>query len=450
MKQSMNAQYFINILNNIFAKIEFCIFNLKDRFPNIGRLLAFGWHIVYRIKIKIEKKAIQIKAKIQYGNDIFDFDKIYWINPHKIKNYITVKLDKRDNYSRIISGNWDRSIKTFEELSVYKAFIKRFKEGKKWEETQFYNRVLNEVISSKEKWGCNNKQALDARFRGLDLLYKEIKKNGYKSQKEIYSSKRLFEKLEKHVIDNEVAIAIGRGGQILFVDGRHRLSIAKMLNIPKIPVMIATRHKKWIDFKKELYYFSKSRQSEKLYQTLTHPDLQDIPFLHGDTRYNMIKENISHSKGTLLDIGANLGYFCHKFEDDGFDCFAVENNPIYKYFLRKLKKSEEKKFKIISESIFDYKKDQDLNFDVVLALNIFHHFLKTKENYINLINLLKRIKTNEFFFGAHLPKQLQKINAYRNYNPDEFVDIIINNSCLNKSKLLGKTSDGRSLFKLSK
>jgi len=59
----------------------------------------------------------------------------------------------------------------------------------------------------------------------------------------------------------------------------------------------------------------------------------------------MIKENISTSQGTLLEIGANLGYSCHKFEDEGFERYASEENRVSLYFLKKLKKAKIKSSK---------------------------------------------------------------------------------------------------------
>ena len=81
-----------------------------------------------------------------------------------------------------------------------------------------------------------------------------------------------------------------------------------------------------MEFRKKLIDFSKNCPRGVLDYQLTHPDLQDIPFKYNDLCFNLIKENITISQGTLLDIGANLGYFCHKFEDLGFDCYGVESN----------------------------------------------------------------------------------------------------------------------------
>ena len=296
------------------------------------------------------------------------------------------------------------------------------------------------------KWGCTNREQWEERLKKVESLYYQIKRDGYKPQKEIYSPKGWLEKIEKPMaILDDITIAIGRNGELLLIEGRHRLSTARLLNLPEIPVRIIFRHKKWMDFRRELMLFVDN--NGRLYQPLTHFDLQDIPSLHGEKRFNMIKEKLSTSKGTLLDIGAELGYFCHKFEEEGLDCYAVEENLKRLYLLKKLKKAENRKFEIVPESIFEYKKNQELTFNVVLALNVFHHFLDTKDTYLNLIKLLKRIKAKEFFFEAYRLDEVR--GRYREYTPEQFVDFIIENSDFNKSEFIGKAEDGRSLYKLT-
>ena len=187
------------------------------------------------------------------------------------------------------------------------------------------------------------------------------------------------------------------------------------------------------------------------YQPIVNSSLRDIPFLkEGEVRFKIIKENLSISKGTLLDIGANLGYFCHKFEDEGFDCYAVEANRTLCYFMEKLKKAEYKKFKVIPQSIFDYKRKEELVFDVVLALSVFHNFLLRKDTYFELIKLLKRLKAKELFLETYFfdPSQPPK-NYYKNYTPEEFANFIIENSWFKKAEFIGRSEQGRPIYKLT-
>lgn len=211
--------------------------------------------------------------------------------------------------------------------------------------------------------------------------------------------------------------------------------------------------------KKELEIFFKGIKNKEFkkgnayqpYQPILNRGLRDLPFLkEGEVRFKTIKDNLFASKGTLLDIGANLGYFCHKFEDEGFDCYAVEANRMLCYFMEKLKKAENKKFKVIPQSIFDYKRNEDLVFDVVLALSVLHNFLQRKDLYFGLIKLLKRLKAKELFLETYFfdPTNPPK-GYYKNYAPEEFIAFIFENSCFKKAEFIGKSEQGRPIYKLT-
>ena len=422
------------------------IFDLNDNFILVGLPLVIGWSILHRLKFILSTKIQDLKGQLKYGIDKIDSDKIYQVNPQRIQYYLKGRFKKWSNYAKIRKGDWDRLKLPIEDLSVYKAVIQKFNEGKNWEAINFYQKVLKDISKGKVIWGCKNKEDWDKRLNGIESLYYKIKNSSYKSKNELFQSKELFIKLDIPIFFNNITVNIGKDGELILVEGKFMLSLAKLLEIPEVPFIIKARHKKWISFKKDLSYLS--RQGS-LYQQCTHPDLQEFPFFYGHMRFNMIKENLSISKGNVLDIGANLGYFCRKFEELGFDCYAVEANLYYVYFLKKLKKAENKKFKIIPGSIFNYKKNQEITFDVVLALFIFHHFLKRRNTYFNLVKLLNRIKVKELFFGAHNPKSFQDKKVYKNYTPDQFVNFILENSCLNKAKFIGKTENGRRLYKLT-
>ena len=88
--------------------------------------------------------------------------------------------------------------------------------------------------------------------------------------------------------------------------------------------------------------------------------------------------------------------------------------------------------------------------DVILALNILHHFCKTEALHERLIKLLERMNTADIMlFQAHRhdpPGQME--GAFQNYTEDEFLKFIAKHTGLNQSKKLGVASDGRPLFKL--
>jgi 2-polyprenyl-3-methyl-5-hydroxy-6-metoxy-1,4-benzoquinol methylase len=305
--------------------------------------------------------------------------------------------------------------------------------------------VFERIKSGKSSWGIRNEVDFDKRCKYLDLLYAAIKTNGYILNR--FGN-------DKDTGYDEIDVNIGRNGEYLFQNGVHRLSVAKILGIKCVPVMVFVRHKKWQEFRNYVISYAQKQPRAKLYQPIVHPDLSDIPYDLEDHNCQDLMEAIQHhlgkNKGTLLDIGANVGYFCHKFEDLGYHCFAVEQDLASFEILRKIRTAEGKKFEVINKSIFDVDRLEDLKFDVVLALNIFHHFLKRKQTFLQLKQLLKNLNMDVMFFEAHLYHEEQMKDAYVNFTEAEFIDFLITNTSLTKSEVIYSAKNGRAVFKLSK
>ncbi|HUV46099.1 MAG TPA: class I SAM-dependent methyltransferase [Dehalococcoidia bacterium] len=423
---------------NILSKVSesrhiLYILQRLDSYPSLKKRVFSLIYEIWQFYLKISGYAI---------SKVIDLDKTYWVNPNRIiystRRAFNIFLHK----GKVIGGNWDlaKNRKAFEDSDVYQAFCQRFLNQKSWQETEFYHRVVAEISSGKIKWGCKCREEFDDRCKKLDELYQSVRDNGYETQGELGSRYRdLFK-------EDEVTVSIARTGELLFTNGRHRLSIAKLLGIEAIPVKVTVRHQKWVKFRKQILAYAESQPVRKIYDPLPYPDLADIPSFYGEDRFNIIKQNLSARTGAVLDIGSHWGYFCHKLEDEGFDCYAVENNPIHIYFLNKLREAENKKFKVIYGSIFDYQERTD--FDVVLALNIFHHFLKFKTSYLKLIELLKRLEMRELFFQAEISDSSQMKNAYKNYSPSDFTAFILEHSCLREAQYIGESQDRRPIYKL--
>lgn len=378
---------------------------------------------------------------------ILDADRTYWVDPHKIEYaLISGKFEQYDKYldrGKVIGGNWDQKRVRFTEMSgIYHWLEDRFIHGMRWEETEFYQRVLYEISKNPGNIYAGNKAELDERCGHLDSLFQDIKTNGFRCQQEIRQDEN-----NPYKGEDEITVKIGRDGALLFEDGQHRLAIAKLLDVDRIPIKITARHSEWYRFRKEITQYGREYWGEeKVYHPITHPDLSDIPSVYGDERFEIIKAYMPVKSGDLLDIGAQWGYFCHKFEEEGFNCYAVESDAPTRYFLEKLKIAENRKFKIIYRSILDYR--DRIDFDVVLALNIFHHFIKTEETYYKLIDLLKSLDMKVMFFQPPLPDTPQMQGAYRNFACDEFADFILENSNLNEATYIGEAEGGRPIYRL--
>ena len=199
----------------------------------------------------------------------------------------------------VLSGNWDITNYKFTEIDAYRAFNDRIEKGTEWRDTDFYKNIRTRIESGKNVWDLKNSADLDERFQDLDLLIEKIKTEGYKIIRS-FSASTTFD---------EIDVNIGRNGEYLFQDGRHRLSIAKILGIKCVPVMVYVSHKKWIELREFIISYAQSLTlGGKLYQPIIHPDLSDIPYDTNSHDFQLVMEIFA--KKMERKEGVLLRYWC--------------------------------------------------------------------------------------------------------------------------------------------
>lgn len=225
--------------------------------------------------------------------------KIVWVDPDEISR-ISGRVDRSkyryQDIGSIKEGDWDKlplhrndterdhpikesfsSEEYVENTVFFKSFKRHFQENKEWEDTILFQRVhkaFNNGVSIFRN--PQNKKDIENRFKEIDRLYKRINRLGFIPQYELVNQYGLKHKHISYldIIADEITIDIGRDGQLLFVDGRHRLIIAKILNIQEVPVTILTRHTNWLNKRSRTY------SSKKAIET-NHPDLAEISLFSG-------------------------------------------------------------------------------------------------------------------------------------------------------------------------
>ena len=158
---------------------------------------------------------------------------VYWVNPKSIKYGSRKTFNLIEDKGKIIDGDWDleKPIREISKSSWLLSTHERIIDDINWCKTSIYKKGL-ESINLRGKWGGHkSEESLCRRFKRLETLLQSIKKNGY-----------LINPLQA-----DVSVNIGRNGEIRFNDGIHRLCIAKVLKLDKIPIQIVVRHPKWIE-----------------------------------------------------------------------------------------------------------------------------------------------------------------------------------------------------------
>ena len=417
----------ISIIWNIFNKIpnlkerlfRFYAWKIFEKVPKLKDLIYKIYDRFWFLELLIDNDQFN-PLDLQTNNYELDLGKINFV----VNNYQANDMSKLPN-------EWDLvpNITRIEDTNEFQLIKKHFTDNVDWKEINEYKYFRNILSNNQKILNCSNEQEFITYLKSLDDSFQKLMRD------------------ESTSVHYGFKVGVGRFGEFMLLDDIFLISLFIIISIKKIAIEVVLRHPLWIKFSSEFLRFQSVHG--ELYQPLIHPDLR-FESSYTDQRFLIILENLAITNGALLDIGANLAYFCHKFEDLGFDCYAVEIRPSNVHYMKKLRDIEGKKFKIINKSIFDL--NLKLDFDIVLALNIFHHFLREKELYQNLIEFLSRLKLKTMYFQPHDPSEKIMRNAYVNYDNEQFARFIIKYSCLNKFELINKQSDGRNrpIYKIFK
>ena len=180
-------------------------------------------------------------------------------------------------------------------------------------------------------------------------------------------------------------------------------------------------------FRKEVLAWA-ARHKGKLYAPISHPQLADIPSVWPPRRFETIRGALPADARTALDIGAHWGFLSIGLAALGLDVTAVESVPENASFLRRIAELSGTPVKVEERSVFEL---DGLDFDVVLALNIFHHFLRQPDSYRQLMDLLSRLRCRTMIYQAHAIDGPKMKEAFARIPPEEMCDIICRKVGLN-------------------
>lgn len=429
-------------------------------FPNNGRAIKASVR-----KVQVEKELFVGRLIQQLrGATLPDPRTVYWIDPKKIEFHTAVENDSQDwedwvfpqnkNINPIQHGEWDGLNYRFADMRIYRAIHDRIWRGGSWQSSDYYQVAIHQINNGRNIWGCTSRADFDKRCAKTDQIIEAITRDGYRDHIALGN----LSEIDTLLGQNEILINISRDGFALFQDGRHRLAIACALGLKKVPVQIFVRHTEWQVFRNFMHQMAKGSSGAcsggLLYQKPIHFDISDIPAKHGcEDRWIEIKKHVPLGTGIALDIGCNLGYFCHELEDVGYSCIGIEYLPNVAYAANKIKVAEKRNLKIIEGDVLAKKTIDDIGtsgISIVLALNIFHHFIKTESGYAQLREFMNRLQIDIMFFEPHCQDDPQMQGVFFNPSPDQFVSIIKDWGSFQSVVPIYLADDGRQVYKLSR
>jgi hypothetical protein len=128
------------------------------------------------------------------------------------------ELKHRPN-GTVAGGDWDAGKELFESSVVYRSFFEHFSQHVPWRDTEYHDLLEQGHLSRRVNANGGVNGLLDSYSRLFELM----QATGFSTLKPI-------------------KIHIGRNGEFIRWDGSHRLAIAKILELPEIPVKVNLIH----------------------------------------------------------------------------------------------------------------------------------------------------------------------------------------------------------------
>ncbi len=239
---------------------------IVPRYPKIKYLLSQGYqkYLDYYMWAYIRRNCVP-QANVSKRD-------VIWVDPDAINEVHDPGFRPyQEDVCPVMKGDWDQNLPAFEDVFPFCAFNEHFINGVPWEHTEMYP-YLKDLFNKGKTWHrCGSFPEATKELKKLDVLYDDIKNNGYKTQEEILESNTSDPLMDPGVTtDNaelgEVTVDIARTGKIVLEDGRHRVAIAKSLGLKKIPVRVLVRHIVW------------QQKRERLYpgKNTDHPDIRSL------------------------------------------------------------------------------------------------------------------------------------------------------------------------------
>lgn len=194
------------------------------------------------------------------------------IDPNTIE-YFTDDVSMYKGSGRVIGGSWDLDSNCLNEHWITEGLKERFVHKMAWEDTTYVQHADSLFSSGRHLWGYNNiDQFIDERCEYVDNLYESMSNEGYQTDSSIgFPQNDTRRDGTTHGYDP--LICIGRRGEFIIRDGRHRLIISQIIDVSQIPIMVLARHSLWQDFREYASHISTPLNPIFEFDFDSHPDL---------------------------------------------------------------------------------------------------------------------------------------------------------------------------------
>ncbi|PRY25999.1 hypothetical protein CLV78_10192 [Aliiruegeria haliotis] len=188
------------------------------------------------------KAARDVKNRLLYGRRAPKSDECIYVDPRRVRLvYASGRRPDAPRFRRFHSGlvlgtDWDTSVQPWEWGFKQTAILRHFQNGESWRETGVIDYLMEDVRRKGSADGCRSLEEIEERYRKIDRLYEELQRTRhFKNRSELDSYFR-----REH---GGVFIHVTRYGTPLKAGGGvHRLTIASILELERIPAQLGVIH----------------------------------------------------------------------------------------------------------------------------------------------------------------------------------------------------------------
>ena len=191
--------------------------------------------------------------------------RIVWVRPRDVVRKASNDLTLY--YNDVLPGDWDLRTETVD-TRVSRAMVQHFRDGSSWEETDLFKDKYASLIEGggafrRTRDASGLKRYYERRF---DALYADVREHGYQVS---FGERGLLDVPHVHVARD--------GGILLGNNGNHRLMIAKLLGVERIPCHVRARHLAWQLHRERVAAADPERRRAAAGRRFAaHPDLDDL------------------------------------------------------------------------------------------------------------------------------------------------------------------------------
>ena len=197
---------------------------------------------------------------------VADPDRIVWVRAAALTDKTI--YDHNLYFNDILPGDWDRGSQLMVRTHKHRSVVQHFRQGLAWEDTElFTSKYIPALESGRTVRGARTLGELTRYYEThMDGLYDSIRALGFLVT---------LDENDRAVLPH---VHVGRHGQILIGNnGNHRVSIAQVLGVERVPCNVRARHLEWQLLRDAVATLGPGRCWDVVGRKFaTHPDLADL------------------------------------------------------------------------------------------------------------------------------------------------------------------------------